>query len=450
MSVTWNVNRLTGRYLDELARRPEAAGRLADLLRVSPLPSPFAARLLTRPALLEASERRQLESDLMGIYALLTSLPDRLFGGDVERFALAIGFDPMETRLALRSGPDWPPPLVGRVDLYRDRAGFRLLELNLGTALGGFQVAEVNRLMLRADVVRGFAKRERLTFVDTMSLLADMMHRRHRGSSSPVVALCDAEDSYAHWEAMLHGMAAQFRELGIDARPCHVGQLRAASRGLTLDGAHVDIVFRYFALAQATANRKALAQAETVVRACERGEVDLFTPLTTTLLSSKQALVLLSDERHREAFSSDELALVDRFLPWTRELRDGTVHVDGAAVNLREHCLRSRENLILKPGHLYGGIGVVPGWTVDDGEWRAALDQAWNGPYIVQRRVVPAPEPFPDLDTGELAPWLVLWGPFVAGEGLGGCFIRCSRNLDDGVVSFDHGAWVGTAFHAES
>jgi hypothetical protein len=447
--MNWRVSPLTRRYLDELAGDPEAARGLADLVRVSPLPMPFAARLLTRPAFLEGSERRDLEADLLGIHDLLTSLPERLFDGDVERYCLAVGFDPELIRLALRTSAEWPPPLVGRADLYRDGTGFKLLEWNFGSALGGFQIGEVNRLMLRADVVRAFVERERLTYVDTMPLLADVLRRRHHRGSTPVVVLADWPDAFPHWEPMLKGMAAQFHELGIDARPCHVGQLRATRDGLTLDGTRVDTVFRFFGLAQAGRDPEALALVEPMVRACERGQVELYTPLTTTLPASKRALTLLSDERHRSAFSSAERALIDRFLPWTRDLRDGPVHVDGTTVDLRELCLQSKDSLVLKPGHLWGGVGVVPGWTVGEREWRAAIDEAWDRPFVVQRRVVPTPEPFPDLDTGELEPWLVLFGVFVVDRDYGGCFIRCSRNLDVGVVAFEFGAWVGTCFHPE-
>ena len=448
--TAWAVNELTRRYLYVLARDPEAARGLAEMLRVSPLPMPFAERLLTRPAFLDGPERGQLEADLTGVYDLVTSLPERLFDGDVERYCLAVGFDPALVRLARRTSPEWPPPLVGRADLYRDGTGYKLLEVNLGSAMGGFQIAEVNRLMLQSAVVRAFVEREGLGYTDTMALLADMVRRRAGRGASPVVVLADWPDAFAYWEPMLRGMAARFQELGLDARPCHVGQLRTgAGGGLTLDGVRVDVVFRYFGLAQAARDAESLALVEPLVSACERGEVDLFTPLSTTLPASKRALSILSDERHRDAFSDAERALCDRFLPWTRDVRDGPVHIDGTVVDLRELCLQERERLILKPGHLWGGVGVVPGWTTGEREWRAALDEAWNGPFVVQRRVLPSPEPFLDVETGELEPWLVLFGVFLVDRDYGGCFIRCSRNMDEGIVAFDHGAWVGTCFHAD-
>jgi Glutathionylspermidine synthase preATP-grasp len=445
--VSWAANGLTTRYLDELARDPAAARGLADLLQAPPLAFPFGDRPLSRPVLLEGEELDRLEADLAGVHDLLVSLPERLFGGDIERFGLAVGFDPVQTRLARRTSAGWPPPLVGRADLYRDRDGFKLLEQNLGSALGGFHAADVNRFLLRSDLVRAFAERERLAYVDAMPMLADLLRRPHLGRGL-VVALTDWPDSFVTWEPSLRAMAAQLQDLGIDTRVCHVGQLRRGARGLTLDGDRVDIAFRYYGLSQATASAEALELFEPLARACERDELELFTPFTTTLLASKRALVLLSDEHHRAEFSAAERELIDRLLPWTRELRDGPVTFEGETVDLRDLCLRRRASLVLKPGYLFGGVGVVTGWTVSDDEWRTALDDAWNGPFIVQRRVVPVPEPFPDPLTGGLAPWVVLWGVFMIGRRYAGCLIRSSRNPDSGVVNLDASDGVGACFHS--
>lgn len=442
--MTWNVNGLTRRYARELACDREAARGLADLVRVSPLPYMFSERLHNRPTFLEAAEVHRLEADVTALYDLLVTLPDRLFDGDLHRFGEAVGFSPTQMRLGLRTAPSWPPPFVARADLYRDSTGFKLLELNLTSALGGFQTFDVARHLLRADILRTFAEREGLTCADPMPVLADMLRRRHR---DPVVALADWPSAYPEWEPMLKDMGRRFGELGIDARACHVGQLRAGASGLTLDGAHVDTVFRYFDMSQASSGDEALELIEPIARACESGQAELFLPLTAPLLCNKQVLVMLSDERHRHLFSDGELALIDRLLPWTRELRDGPVHVDGTVADLREVCLASRDSLVIKPGYLYGGEGVVTGWTVDDERWRAALDRAWNGPFVVQRRVVPLPEPFADFDSGELVPWLVLWGVFVLDGRYAGCYQRFDPSLDAGVVSLHSGAWLGTTLH---
>jgi hypothetical protein len=446
------MNSLTRRYLDEVGRDPAVTRLVMDRLLASPVlhAVPNCGRLLSRPMFIEEEDRRQVESDLARIYDLLASLPRRLFDGDLRRYARAIGLGPAQTELAVRLAAPWPPPLLARPDLYRDESGFKLLELNLGSNLGGYQTAAMNRAFLQVDAVRAFVDRERLRYVDTMEVAAAMLRRAHHGGSGasrPVIALADWPASYPKFESMLHFMAVQLEEMGFDARPCHLGQLREDGSSLALDGTRVDIVFRYFTMAEITGEPEGCALVEHVIRAHERGDVDMFVPLSTSLLGSKQALALLCDEGYRDAFSPAELALIDRFVPWTRELKAGHVHVDGVEVELLDFCRGAKDRLVLKPSHLLGGVGVQAGWTMSEGEWRARLDDARNGSFVVQERVVPEVEPCPDRSTGALRPWIMNWGIFVTDRGYSGCFLRGSSRLDDGVVNFDNRAWVGASFH---
>ncbi len=86
-----------------------------------------------------------------------------------------------------------------------------------------------------------------------------------------------------------------------------------------------------------------------ILRAAERGEVRIFTPMDSELFASKGALALLSDEANRHLCTAAELASLDRLLPWTKIVRSGSVTVDGERADLLEYAAVQRENLILKP-----------------------------------------------------------------------------------------------------
>src|SRR5205085_6610476 len=74
----------------------------------------------------------------------------------------------------------------------------------------------------------------------------------------------------------------------------------------------------------------------------------------------------------------------------------------GREVDLVEHVRRERERFVLKPNDDYGGAGIVLGWTVDAGEWEAALARALAEPYIVQERVPIPMEPYPSYVEGRV------------------------------------------------
>jgi hypothetical protein len=167
---------------------------------------------------------------------------------------------------------------------------------------------------------------------------------------------------------------------------------------------------------------------EPIFRAHENGTVVLWTPMESTLFGNKGCLALLSDPANRSAFSMDELALVDRVLPWTRAVT-GTIDDDTMA-----HLMDRREQLILKPNAKYGGAGIVAGWETDPDQWRYAVTGAAEAGCVVQQRVRPRHEPVIDPATGRLRQWQAVWGVFVTPIGYAGTFARALPADESAVI----------------
>jgi hypothetical protein len=242
-------------------------------------------------------------------------------------------------------------------------------------------------------------------------------------------------------------MADQLRPMGITAVPCHVGELERRSSGLYLRDRQVDIVYRFFLIEDLLESPDAPSLFWPILDAADRGEVALFTSLEDELYSSKGALALLSDERYSDAFTPTERAFIDRFLPWTRELRDGPALVDGQPVDLVPYVLSNRPDLILKPTNLHAGAGIVAGWTSTDTEWEQAIIAAVNGPFIVQRRVRATTERFPKTDGSGFDDVVLNWGAFLTNGGYSGACVRGMHDPDVGVVGMSVGASMGACFH---
>jgi hypothetical protein len=107
-------------------------------------------------------------------------------------------------------------------------------------------------------------------------------------------------------------------------------------------------------------------------------------------------------------------------------VRSGSVTVDGERADLLEYATARRENLILKPTAMHGGLGVVmAGWLTGPQEWEQQLRASLNGPWVLQRRIRPVPELFPGEDGPQ--PWVLTWGAFLCGRGYGGMWVRGDR-----------------------
>ncbi|MFL6136853.1 MAG: hypothetical protein ACJ74O_03525 [Frankiaceae bacterium] len=439
-------NAITATYLAELERRGVGWDdvRQAAMAATDLQPTTYYGRCLTRPTFLDRAERDRLERDLGHLHDALTALPERLYGGDLGAFARAAGMTDAQMTAVLR-GQGAAPTRLTRADLYHDGTEFRLMELNIGSTVGGLDNAVLNRAVLSHPAVAGFADDAGLSYVDTMAELADMLLTGYKTDDGhpPLFAAADWPESFATLEPLLQASADSLAEHGVEIVPCHLGQLEIGGGRVRLHGRVVDVIYRVFLIEDLLAP-EAPALIDPLLRAVERGEVEMFTPMDAELYGSKAALAMLSDEANRDRFTPAELDSVDRILPWTRMVRDEQVTVDGQRVDLLAHAAEHRADLVLKPTLMHAGVGVVLGWQAGPEEWAAALWAAVDGPYVLQERIRPAPEPFPAA--GGLEQQVVAWLVFSVSRGFGGAIVRASTDLTGSVLNSHGGATCGCCF----
>ena len=151
---TCSVNRatLTARYLDEVTKSGAVASELLGQLPESEMLNVYYhGRYLSRPLFLGHRECEQLYADLVNLRSALVSLPNRLYGGDLAAFARAVGANELQVSAVMRTRGA-AVTMQTRADMYADQSGFRLLELNMGSALGGMDNADMSRALLEYGI----------------------------------------------------------------------------------------------------------------------------------------------------------------------------------------------------------------------------------------------------------------------------------------------------------
>lgn len=393
------------------------------------LPEKFAAscahRLLPRPFFMARKDILTFADELAWLFDLLVSLPERRYGGDLAAFCAALGFDP-RSRALLARFPE-RPTLYGRADLYHDGDSFRLLEFNLGSALGGADRAEISAALLDVPAFRAFAEDHDLGFVHTGQRVAAALRAASApvtGDRDPVVGFVEADGELPTYLPLVHSFQEMLAAQGIEVVLGEVSQTSYDGTELTVGGRRVDLVLRYFNIGELMSTADGERSVEPILRAHADGAAVLYTTLASEVYNNKGCLAMLADPECRAVLSGEELSLVDRVLPWTRRLAAGESDVDGEQVDLVEHCLAHRRDLIIKPWADFGGSGIVAGWEVDASEWRAAVERGVATGAVVQRRVVPREEPVVNPETGELEIWAAAWDAFLTPDGYAGSHIR--------------------------
>ncbi|GGK22123.1 hypothetical protein GCM10010124_13250 [Pilimelia terevasa] len=396
----------------------------------APYPPLFHAscgtRLLPRPFFVDEAQMRGFAADVRALFDLLVEVPQRLFGGDLGAYCDALGIPPAQAALMRRFG-DAPPVPYGRADIYHDGTGFKLLEFNIGSELGGTDRAEIQRALLQVPEFADFAARHGLTYVHTGERVAAALRAAAApvaGDAPPVVALLEADGGLSSYLHLVLSFQEMMRGLGIELLVGEVGQVSERGGRILLDGRPVDVVLRYFSTAQIARAPGAADAIAPILRAHEEGRVVLYTTFASSLYANKGCLALLSDDRGRAACTDAERELVDRVLPWTRALTAAQV----------ERCRAERDQLIVKPRADFAGTGIHAGWEYDDREWARILGECADAGFVVQRRVVPRREPVVDPDTGEVADWKAAWDVFLTPDGYAGSHIRALPYGDGAVV----------------
>ncbi|MEU9802130.1 hypothetical protein [Streptomyces sp. NPDC051000] len=446
---------LTEEYLAELAggnlKTSELLGGLPQNKILNSDKPNGMGQWLSRPLFLGRDEHTRLAGDLDNLLNALSSLPDRLFGGDFAAFASAGGLNEVQVAAVMRNRGARMTRQT-RADLICDEAGFKLLELNIGSAVGGMDNVDVCRELLAHPVLAEFAERHGLTFMDSLREQVNniLVESGFAPGDRPVVALTEWPSVFEDEIPYMTQLCERWGELGLDASPCHLGQLEVRDGRVWLGEKPVDIIVRTF-LIRDLLTPGAEELTAPVFDAANRGEVRIFTPLDTTAYASKGALAMLSDENNRGLFSAEELASLDRILPWTRMVRPGLVTLeDGERVDLVAYAVEHQADLVLKPTSLSGGKGVVLGWSDDltPAQWREQIDLALESPYVIQRRIRSVLESVPVDEDGTLGRFRPVWGVVTGVNGFTGASVRAiPEAAGDVVVNVVNGAHVGGVLH---
>ena len=218
-----------------------------------------------------------------------------------------------------------------------------------------------------------------------------------------------------------------FEQAGYPSVICTPQELEFRNGRLSVAGKEIDIVYKRLLVNEYL---PIMDDYPALLDAYRAGAICMVNSFRSKLIHKKALFAVLTDPRHAELFSADELEAIRSHVPWTRMVKDERTDYFGRNVNLLDFIRAGGEQLVLKPNDDYGGHGITIGWNVDQRGWDEAINDALaNGDYLVQERVPTARETFPALtDDGriEFAEQLVDLDPLLFNGKVGSAFTRLS------------------------
>jgi hypothetical protein len=391
----------------------------------------------------------EVERVTMGLSRLHRLIPERIFGGDPERIAEYYGLDPLYTELLLEP-PNGVDSALGRADLVWSDQGFKCLEFNFGSRLGGGESRFRSERYQRVPELREFFEREGLPWTaqknTTREIFAHFLDQ--------ALALGLGREGYLNFALLLDeklqfGLAERFRaEFDATIR----------DRGLPIGGRlHLcripDLYEREGSLFHGAERIHGLMEMtikETHPAAyplAAAGELVLFNGPIHAILAGKQNLALLSENQDSERFTPAEREMLRAHLPWARVVTRREVRFDGKDWDLPTLLVERRGDLVLKSCRSLGGRDVAVGRACTDAEWLAAIDTALSGDlWIVQEFV--RSRGYLALSDAGVEPHDLIWGPFALGNRFGGTFMRLQPARIGGPINVKRAGSAASLFEA--
>lgn len=407
---------LTPELFEDLRREEEREGLVHDARPICTTLQPLVMSRARYDRISRASETLARAFERLTAAAL-----------DDPSLMIELGLTAREERLA-RLDPGYTPLCVSsRFDAFLSGDDFKFLEYNAENPSGIADQSLLEKIFFKLPHMREFLARHPHHLPRPPARLLDALLAAYRSwggeEEYPNIAIVDWRGVATETEFFI--LRDFFAAHGFPATVADPHDLTYDGRHLYADDFRIDIFYKRVIIHEFLDR---FNDSHPLVQAYEDGRVMMANSFRVKIPHKKACFAILSDERHRHLFTSEERAAIDAHIPWTRLLRRGTVAFEGVERELLELIVAERERFVIKPNDDYGGSGVVLGADVSYEEWQMKIADAMNKHYVVQERAPVEHVTLPAFaERIELTDFLIDFDPFLFANKVEGGIVRLSQ-----------------------
>lgn len=325
--------------------------------------------------------------------------------------------------------------ISSRLDAYVSESGFQFLEYNAETPAGVGDQMQLEKLLLSLEHNDQMLKQHAHWRPEPhRRLLASLLnaYREWGGEEErPNIAIVDWRG--VPTESEFYVLQKFFENEGYQT-------IVTDPRDLTFDGHRlrsgefpIDIVYKRVVIHEFI---EQLGEDNPLVQAYAAGAVCMANSFRSKLAHKKSGFSILSDPQFEYLFTPQEVEVIRRHIPWTRNVAAGRTIYEGTEYDLFDFMRSERERLVVKPNDDYGGHGVFIGWQMEVDDWERAVKATMERPYIVQERVAVQKHWLPVFgDTITREEMFVDFNPFLFHNEVEGALVRVSPSAVINVTS---------------
>jgi len=393
------------------------------------------------PLPMKRREVNELSSACAKILDLIKQIPNTYFSNNQD-YLNTLGYSDKEQELfkpSLEPGHCW----FSRADLMKSEQGFKLIEFNIDSSVGGQEVGELNRIYTEEydGVLNGTQIHDPIE--GAIGHFERFFSSMGWGKEEKTIGIIDW---YPDMELYIEDhkiLAERLKHAGFKALICHQENLTVKEEGLFLEDDKIDILYKFFLLSDALSNLQGVKPIADLIR---EGKVIAINDIHTDAFSNKGNLALLWEMLDKGHLSEEKESVVKHFIPWTSFVKNKILY-KGKETNIYSFT-EEKDNLVLKPVRGYGGNGVILGWSCSVEEWKESINNALQSkePYIIQERVMTVSESMPHFYNGhvQFLDSELNYGVFLIDGTFNGVILRGTpKDSSNLLINVNQGASIG-------
>jgi hypothetical protein len=405
---------------------PEFFARLKEAMRVNRLA--YGGRELgisLRPHLLTRGQYDRLA------YAseVLAGAFDKVVDALVENPSLmeSVGLRENERRMALIEPGFRSSTVTTRLDAFVTDEEVKFVEYNAENPSSLTDQNGLNQVLFEVGALPALAAHYQLRQFNSVETLLQALlstYKEWGGHATPNVAILDWAGLLTAHEFVL--LRNYFVGRGVPTIICAPDELEYKNGRLRCADFRVDLIYKRVIIHELLAR---VDESHPLLRAYSNRDVCLVNPFRCKIAHKKAAFEMLTDEERAGWFSSSELEVMGRCVPWTRRVRERRTIYRGQSIDLLEHVRKNRQDFIIKPNDDYGGHGIFFGQHSTEAAWEQQLAAALSdGDYIVQEALNLRTEEFPIFNEQQWSfqQMFVDTNPFIFRGKVEGAMVRLS------------------------
>ncbi|PTX61384.1 hypothetical protein C8N46_10427 [Kordia periserrulae] len=342
-----------------------------------------------------------------------------------------------------------------RLDLTHTEKGFKVLEVNIGSSIGGWQVQSFEKAIRKYHPY--LSNPETATYFQSensqenyLTFLIDKILAQVSSISGELNVFMPIEqiqsekikkDSLDFFDVLLQ---KELQKRGLKGKvfsdKLTALQLKQGKLYLNNTVVHGIIIL-------------SLDQEEPpvdVFRAFLMDQVYFPDNLALNLYGDKRNLGLLIELAAQEKFANEDNELILKSIPWTAEIKNRDIIHQKETVNLLDFIRKNRENLVIKSARGYQGKDVFIGKFCADAEWEEAISLALTETDFIAQEFSDSLNYVAPNKHNQWTPHKLIWGAFGFGDTYGGVWVRMSEvKTDVGIINSATGAVEGIVYEMD-